>query len=114
MTTREENLKKINEELELLSEEELEQVAGGNTLPTLQPNQQGYYSQPIPPQGNRPPYPPNYPPNPNPGSWNQPPQGNRPPYPPNYPPNPNSGSWNQPPQGYQPSGYNWNVPPTQK
>ena len=29
MTTREENLKKINEELEKLSDEELEKVAGG-------------------------------------------------------------------------------------
>lgn len=122
MATREENTKKINDELEKMSEEELGEVAGGNTLPPLQPNQQGYYyySQSIPSQGNRPtypqnypPYPTNYPPNPNPGSWNQPPQGNRPIYPPNYPPNPN-GSWNQPPQGYQPPGYNWNVPPTQK
>ena len=30
MATREENLKKINDELELMSDEELEQVAGGN------------------------------------------------------------------------------------
>ena len=30
MATREENIKKINEELEKLSDEELEQVAGGN------------------------------------------------------------------------------------
>ena len=30
MATREENLKKINAELEKLSDEELEQVAGGN------------------------------------------------------------------------------------
>ncbi|MBR0260686.1 MAG: hypothetical protein IJQ85_02720, partial [Selenomonadaceae bacterium] len=29
MATREENLKKINDELELMSDEELEQVAGG-------------------------------------------------------------------------------------
>ena len=31
MTTREENLKKINEQLEMLSDEEIEQVAGGWT-----------------------------------------------------------------------------------
>ena len=30
MATREENLKKINEKLEMMSDEELEQVAGGN------------------------------------------------------------------------------------
>ena len=30
MATREENLKKINDELEKLSDEELESVAGGN------------------------------------------------------------------------------------
>ena len=30
MANREENLKKINAELEMLSDEELEQVAGGN------------------------------------------------------------------------------------
>ena len=35
MATREENLKKINEELEKLSDEELEQVAGGNLLDDL-------------------------------------------------------------------------------
>ena len=33
MATREENLKKINDELEMLSDEELERVAGGFTLP---------------------------------------------------------------------------------
>ena len=32
MTTREENLKKINEELEKLDDEELEKVAGGFSL----------------------------------------------------------------------------------
>ncbi len=32
MTTREENLKKINDELEKLSDDELEQVAGGDEL----------------------------------------------------------------------------------
>ena len=32
MTTREENLKKINEELEKLSDEELEKIAGGRPL----------------------------------------------------------------------------------
>ena len=31
MTTREENIKKINAELELLSDEQLEEVAGGNS-----------------------------------------------------------------------------------
>ncbi len=33
MANREENLKKINEELEKLSDEELENVAGGDFLP---------------------------------------------------------------------------------
>ncbi len=32
MATREENIKKINDELEKLSDEELEQVAGGDEL----------------------------------------------------------------------------------
>ena len=32
MTTHEENIKKINEELEKLSDEQLEQVAGGDEL----------------------------------------------------------------------------------
>ena len=32
MATREENLKKINEELEKLSDEQLEQIAGGDEL----------------------------------------------------------------------------------
>ena len=35
MATREENLKKINEELEKLDDEQLEQVAGGNLLDDL-------------------------------------------------------------------------------
>jgi len=41
MTTREENLKKINEELEKLSDEELEKVAGGargSWLGMIEPN----------------------------------------------------------------------------
>lgn len=83
MATREENLKKINSELEKLDDEELDAIAGGDALPIIQPNPQGYYPQ----QPNQPPYQPNYPQNPNPGSWNQPPQG--------YPQQPN---WNVPPQ----------------
>ena len=35
MATREENLKKINEELEKLDDEQLEKVAGGNILDDL-------------------------------------------------------------------------------
>ena len=35
MTTREENLKKINEQLEQLSDEQLEQVAGGTRTQTI-------------------------------------------------------------------------------
>ena len=35
MSTREENIKKINEGLELLSDEELEQVSGGGTRQTI-------------------------------------------------------------------------------
>ena len=34
MANREENLKKINDELEMLSDEELDQVAGGNKTET--------------------------------------------------------------------------------
>ena len=39
MTTREENLKKINAELEKLSDEELEQIAGGNITQTADDSQ---------------------------------------------------------------------------
>ncbi len=38
---------------EILKDEELDEVAGGAELPTLQPNQQGYYPQPnwnVPPR----------------------------------------------------------------
>ena len=38
MTTREENLKKINEELEKLDDEQLEQIAGGKKMPMLEQN----------------------------------------------------------------------------
>ena len=40
MATREENLKKINEELEQLSDEELDKVAGGSwsLLRSIEPN----------------------------------------------------------------------------
>lgn len=121
MTTREENLKKINDQLDQMSDEQLDQIAGGAELPIIQPNEQGLYPQPTTPQGyypqqpNQPPYPSNHPQNPNLGSWNQPPQQiNYPPgYRPNPVPNPNPGSWNQPPGGYQQQP-NWNVPPVQK
>ena len=42
MATREENLKKINEELEQLSDEELEQVAGGSILHPWRPLRPGH------------------------------------------------------------------------
>ena len=38
VATREENLKKINEELEKLSDEELDKVAGGGWLRSIEPN----------------------------------------------------------------------------
>ena len=38
MATREENLKKINDELEKLSDEELDQVAGGKKMAMLEQN----------------------------------------------------------------------------
>ncbi|MBR5914755.1 MAG: hypothetical protein IKZ58_10410 [Selenomonadaceae bacterium] len=38
MATREENIKKINDELEQLSDEELEQVAGGGWIDCKIPN----------------------------------------------------------------------------
>ena len=38
VATREENLKKINEELEKLSDKELDKVAGGGWLRSIEPN----------------------------------------------------------------------------
>ena len=49
MTTREENIKKINEELEKLNDEQLEQVAGGITgswLSFINPNTNPDSNQP--------------------------------------------------------------------
>ena len=40
MTTREENLKKINDELEKLDDEQLEQIAGGRKLLMHEQNQE--------------------------------------------------------------------------
>ena len=40
MATREENLKKINDELEKLDDEQLEQIAGGRRMHMLEQNQE--------------------------------------------------------------------------
>jgi len=40
MATREENLKKINEELEKLDDEQLEQIAGGRMMQMIEQNQE--------------------------------------------------------------------------
>ena len=40
MATREENLKKINEELEKLDDEQLEQIAGGRMMSMPEQNQE--------------------------------------------------------------------------
>ena len=40
MATREENLKKINDELEKLDDEQLEQIAGGKKMAMLEQNQE--------------------------------------------------------------------------
>jgi len=40
MATREENLKKINDELEKLDDEQLEQIAGGRMMQMIEQNQE--------------------------------------------------------------------------
>ncbi|MBQ6297048.1 MAG: hypothetical protein IJK81_05070 [Selenomonadaceae bacterium] len=40
MATREENLKKINDELEKLDDEQLEQIAGGRKMHMIEQNQE--------------------------------------------------------------------------
>ena len=40
MATREENLKKINDELEKLDDEQLEQIAGGRRMHMIEQNQE--------------------------------------------------------------------------
>ena len=49
MTTREENLKKINEELEKLDDEQLEKIAGGGwfgKVKSIEPNPANYQNTP--------------------------------------------------------------------
>ncbi len=47
MATREENLKKINDELEKLDDEQLEQIAGGKKMHMIEQNQETYTAQNI-------------------------------------------------------------------